>query len=218
MHDPVRFGVALIPLALYGLLLGILNLGRRPFVLSSARDTIALGVGLSGLMMIGPIELIAPENAVRSYGPYVWLMLAMLYSLVVTLVVLVQRPGIVIYNVSLDAFRPALARVVEALEPDPRWAGTTLMLPSQGIELHVETFAPLSNIRLTSVGDQQSTSGWMRLEYALRQALGQVEVRPQPIGAAFVLLAVLLAGSVSYSVAQDPVVVRKAFEQFIKLR
>ena len=54
--DPFRLAIALLPLAAYVLLLGLLNLRRRPFLTSGGCDVAALGVALSGLMFVGPLE------------------------------------------------------------------------------------------------------------------------------------------------------------------
>jgi hypothetical protein len=57
LMDPFRFCLALLPLAVYLLVLGGLQLSRRPLLVTGARDLVALGLGLSGIMLIGPIEL-----------------------------------------------------------------------------------------------------------------------------------------------------------------
>lgn len=216
MHDPLRLCVALAPLAIYALVLGTLNLLRRPYVITSARDTTALGMAVAGLMLVGPIELLAPETAFRNFGPFVWLMLSTLYFLLVTLVVLLQRPGLVIYNLSFDEFRTAFAQVIERLEPDPRWAGNTLAMPSLGIELHVESFSPMANIRLSSVGDHQSLSGWHRLERAMMESVGSIEVRPSPRGVLFLTLALLMFVTASVSVLNDTPAFVRSFENLLR--
>jgi len=216
MHDPLRLCVALVPLAIYALVLGTLNLLRRPYVITAARDTTALGMAVAGLMLVGPIELLAPETAFRNFGPFVWLMLSTLYFLLVTLVVLLQRPGLVIYNLSFDEFRTTFAKVIERLEPDPRWAGNTLAMPSLGIELHVESFSPMANIRLSSVGDHQSLSGWHRLERAMLESVDSIEVRPSPRGVLFLTLALLLLVTASVSVLNDTPAFVRSFENLLR--
>ena len=68
--DPFRLCVAVVPLALYLLLLGGLNLRRRPTVVSGGIDLAALACGIVGLAAIGPLELFLPE-AVGSVIPSV---------------------------------------------------------------------------------------------------------------------------------------------------
>ena len=75
LPDHVHQIVALGPLAMYLLVLGILNLSRRPFVTTGARDTAALGIGLSGLVLAGPMELFMPEQAAAKWPGTVWVLL-----------------------------------------------------------------------------------------------------------------------------------------------
>ena len=75
MIDPFRLAVAVIPLAAYLLLLGVLNCRRRPFLTSGGCDLTALGLSISGLLFVGPMELFRPDSATRSFGNYIWLFL-----------------------------------------------------------------------------------------------------------------------------------------------
>ena len=83
--DPLHTVIAIGPLGVYLLLIGLLNLGRRPFVTTGGRDLAALGVGISGLMIAGPMELFMPEAPARHFGGFVWLLLIALYGLGVTM-------------------------------------------------------------------------------------------------------------------------------------
>ncbi len=53
--DPLHFCIALGPLAAYLLLLGAVNLSSRPFLTNGARDTAALGIGILGFAIVGPM-------------------------------------------------------------------------------------------------------------------------------------------------------------------
>jgi hypothetical protein len=93
--DPVRLCVALGPLAIYLLVLGILNLGRRPFLTTGARDIAAVGIALGGLILVGPLELFMPKDVAFRYGQFTWLYWALLLSFYLsglTLLVLSARP------------------------------------------------------------------------------------------------------------------------------
>ncbi|MEI7903478.1 MAG: hypothetical protein WCK89_24835, partial [bacterium] len=58
--DPFRLCLAFGPVAIYAVLLGAINLLRRPFAVSGTRDAAALGLAVSGLVIVGPIELFLP--------------------------------------------------------------------------------------------------------------------------------------------------------------
>ena len=108
---------------------------RRPFLTSGGSDLTALGVALSGLMFVGPLELFRPEAATREFGNYIWLFLLLFYWLWLLLVVLLARPRLVVYNISMEELHPVLAEAAGRLDPDARWAGNHLTLPRLGVQL-----------------------------------------------------------------------------------
>ena len=83
---------------------------------TAGRDIAILAVGISGLLIIGPMELFFPENAVSRFGPYVWVMLLAFYGLTVSLVAMLIRPGLVIYNAREDQIRSVLAEVLGQMD------------------------------------------------------------------------------------------------------
>src|SRR5262245_3144148 len=106
--DPFRLCVALAPLALYFLRLSFLNFSRRPSVVSGTRDAAMLGIGLSGLILVGPIELLftmSPRIHRPDITPYIWMLVVVLYCLLLTLGVLLSAPRLVIYNISFNQLR-----------------------------------------------------------------------------------------------------------------
>ncbi len=214
--DPLRLCLALGPLAVYFALLGAINLARRPILVSGARDTAALAVGVSGLVIIGPIELFMPEAAAVDFGAFVWALLVSFYVLIVTLLILLQRPRMVVYNISEGEFRPVMAEVVAALDPETRWAGNSLVLPKLRIELHVESFALMRNVSLTAIGEGQSYQGWRRLESAVATSLRELEVASNPQGAGLLLVGLMMAVTVLWQLASDPQAITQAFFEMMR--
>ena len=180
--DPFRLCLALGPVAIYLLWLGAINLRGRPLLLSGVCDTAILALAVAGLMVVGPMELFFPYDAAVQYGPRVWLLLATLYVTCSLLLLLLLKPRLVIYNISVNRIRPVLAEVVERLDSQARWAGDSLALPALGVQLYVDNFAAFRSVSLISAGGNQNRQGWRRLELALGTALAGEE--PRPIGAA----------------------------------
>ena len=201
--DPLHFCIALGPVAVYLLLLGAINLSRRPFVTTGARDLAALGVAVCGFVVAGPMELFLPEAAARRFGPFVWLLLLAFYGLCLTLWVLLMRPRLVIYNISVDQLRPILASVVVEVDKEARWAGDSLVLPQLGVQLHIESFVTLRNVQLVSAGPRQSYVGWRRLEVALRQAFRGTRAAPNPYGFFLVSFGVIIASMITIWMVSD---------------
>lgn len=215
--DPLHLCIALGPLAVYLLLLGCINLSRRPFVTTGARDIAALGVAISGFVVAGPMELFLPEAAALRFGGFVWILLLAFYVLTLTLVVLLLRPRLVIYNVTPEQLRPILAEVVEDLDRQARWAGESLVLPQIGVQLHVESFSPLRNAQLVAAGPQQSYAGWKRLEIALADALRRAQGTPNSYGYALILSGVILVGLVTFWMVNDRQAVTQALTDMLRL-
>ena len=111
---------------------GLVNLWRRPIVTTGAKDLAGLGIGVSGLVMVGPLELFMPTAAAIHFGQYVWLLLLALYALAVLFLVLVVRARLVVYNTGRDELRPILVEVVAELDTEARWAGDSVVLPQLG--------------------------------------------------------------------------------------
>jgi hypothetical protein len=180
--DPLHFCIAIAPLAAYLCLLGLIHLSVRPFVTNGTRDSAALGVALLGFAIVGPMDLFMPQDLVYRWGWGAWVLLLIFYALCVTLVILMARPRILIYNVTSDQLRPTLSDVVNELDKGARWAGTSLSLPDLGVQLHFEANDAMRIAQLTASGPKQNALGWRVLETALRKALVQTKSPPNPYG------------------------------------
>jgi len=203
--DTFRLCLAFGPAAIYLVLLGVINLARRPLLVSGGRDAAALGLAISGFVIVGPIELFFPYDASIYFGSFVWVLLLGLYALGVLLVLLLLRPRLVIYNLSIEQLRPILAELVERLDPAARWAGESLSLPALGVQLHLEWLPTMRNVSLVSSGPNQSHAGWRRLEEALAAALAEQEPTGRnPRGASLLSAGCLLAVALGLAIARDP--------------
>jgi hypothetical protein len=149
-------------------------------------------------MLVGPIELLRPAGATREFGNFIWLVLLLFYWLWLLLGVLLSRPRLVVYNMSVEELHAVLADTASRLDAAARWAGNQLTLPTLGVQLHLDSFDIMRNVSLVASGGRQNIDGWRRLARELRTALAGVKVKPNPraIGLAIVSLA-LLAVSVT---------------------
>lgn len=189
--DPLRLAIVLVPVAAYALMLALVNARRRPFLTSGGSDLAALGVAISGLVFVGPLELFRPEAATREFGNYIWLFMLSLYWLGLVLILLLARPRQVIYNTSSEELRPVLAETASRLDSEARWAGNHLTLPTLDVHLHLDSLDIMRNVSLVSTGSQQNIDGWRRLAGELRRSLAAVRTRRSP--RVIALLAVSLA-------------------------
>lgn len=202
--DPLRLAIAFVPLAAYLALLGVVNLRGRPLLVFGANDLATLGMALSGLVFVGPIELFRPAMATMQFGNFIWPVLLALYWLLMALVVMVARPRLVVYNITLEQLRPAVAEAVGQLDPQARWAGDSVMLPRLGVQLHLDGFPMMRNASLVSSGGRQDLVGWQRLSRALSRALHGYGRRPNPRGVGFLTAAGVLLLLVLYQLSAHP--------------
>ena len=214
--DPLHLSIALGPLAVYLVLLGMINLSSRPQVTTGARDMAALAVGVCGLVVAGPMELFLPERAATQFGGIVWLMLLGLYGLLVGLLVLVLRPRLVIYNATIEQIRPILLSVVSGLDSDAHWVGDSVIIPHLGVQLHVEPCFATRTVQLVSSGPRQVYAGWQQLESALASALRKTSSPPSPYGASLVLLGLLMVALMTFSVVQDTPSVAQSLSEMLR--
>ena len=206
--EPFHQCLALGPVAIYLLLLGVVNLSRRPLVVSGGRDAAALGLAVSGLVFVGPMALLFPEGIAAHFGPlgtkYLWLMFVGLFAMCLVMVLLVLRPRLIIYNISVDQFRPILAEVVERMDADARWAGDCLYLPGLGVQLHLESSGSMRNVSLVSSGPKQDYQGWSRLDRELSTALRGVESPWNLAGVALLVIGNFMIIGLAWAIIRDP--------------
>jgi hypothetical protein len=202
--DSFRLCLALGPVAMYLLLLGAVNLSRRSLLVSGVRDAAALALAVSGMVVIGPMELFFPFESAAKLGSYVWLLLLALYVMCVVLWLLLLRPRLVIYNISADKLRPILADVVGQCNGDARWAGDSLAIPGLGVQLYMDNFALLGSVSLISAGGNQNHLGWRRLETNLRAALAREEVARNPRGLSLFVAGLACVAGIVLAIAHNP--------------
>jgi hypothetical protein len=217
MIDPFRLCIALVPLAAYCLALGAAHWSKRPLVIHGARDAAALAAALTGLIVVGPLELFLPATAAMRFGGYVWLLLVAFYALLCSLAILLARPRLVIYNIAPDQLRPILAELVPDLDPQARWAGDSLAMPTLGVQLHLDALPATRTISLVASGEKQNLDGWRKLEKSLAAALREKTVPARPRGLGFLLAALLLIALCLIASARDPQALAQGMRDMLRL-
>jgi len=215
MLDPLRFTIALGPLALYFLVLGRINLRPQSTVISGTRDAAALAIAVSGLFVIGPIELFLPSTAADNFGPLAWLMICILYGLIALLSILGQRPRLVIYNIDPAEFRQSFAALCQRLDPAVRRAGDNVELPARGLELRIQS--SLRNVTLMAQGEPVPFVPWRELEQAVAAEIAPRVTRPNPRGAVLLGMGLAMLAAVVYQISSQPQTVASLFTKMFRL-
>jgi hypothetical protein len=192
--DAVPLLIASLPLALYLLAVGVINLRRRATIVTGPVDVAGMALAVGGLVMVGPMNLFLPAGAAIRFGPFAWLLVAGFYCLCTLLYVLMARPRFVIFNITREQFRPLLEQAVRRLDQDAQLAGDAVQLPQLSVQFHLDVVPVLRNVSIVATSDMQSYSGWKRLQRELSAALKSVEVARNPRGFTFLACGLALIG------------------------
>jgi hypothetical protein len=157
--------------------------------------------------------LFRPEAATAEFGNYIWPILLGFYWLWVLLAVLLARPRLVVYNVSMEELRSVLAEAASRIDTASRWAGNSLSLPTLGVQLHLESFDLMRNVSLVASGSRQNLDGWRQLARELVTSLRPVRVKPNPRGVGLLLVALLLMAASLTTLVNHPKELAYAVEQ-----
>lgn len=198
LFDSLPLGAAFLPLGIYLLALGWVHCRRRPLAIAGVWDGFLLGASLLGLVIVGPIALVRPAAGGSSWS---WPMLILGFCLVVALCVLVSRPRLIVYNISVEQIRPLVAEVAADLDPQARWAGETVALPTRGLQVHLDGDGSLRTVSLIGVGRRSAHEGWSEFSRRIRQASRRLPVRASPWGGVFAGVGAVLVVLASWSIA-----------------
>ena len=215
--DPLHFCIATIPVAAYLLLIGWINLSSRPFVTTGVRDLAALAVAVTGFIVVGPMELFLPETIASLVGGWVWVPMVLLYALVTTLVLLLMKPKLIVYNMSADQLRPIVKEVMLRLDPEVRWAGDCVIAPTLGVQMAIEAYAGVRNVTLAAVGPDQDLDGWDKVKHGLHSALAMEKQVPNSLGLGYLFLSAALATAIVYSLISGRQEIAQAFQEMLRL-
>ncbi|MGO8688838.1 MAG: hypothetical protein ACLQLG_04335 [Thermoguttaceae bacterium] len=219
--DPFRLCVALGPVAIYLVMVGALNLSRRALLVTGTRDAAALGLAISGMILVGPLELFFPEAALDRLGPTGPLVVlgtkVSLCAMLLVLALLMLRPRLIVYNISADQLRSILAETVSRLDAAARWAGDSLAMPALGVQLHLDSHAATRNVALVSCGAQQDFGGWRKLERALAAALAGVPVKRNLLGIPLLVAGVTLLAALATIIARNPQTIAHSLFEMLQM-
>ncbi len=217
--DSLHFCIAVTPVGVYFLFLAWINWGRRSRVYCGVRDLGMLALGGAGLAIVGPLELFLPESTAFRLGPYAWLLMIGLYGMGALLVVLSVRPRLVVYNTTIDELTPHLSKIVQEMDPQSRWVGHGIVLPTRGIQMHMEESSSMRNVQLIATGGEQDHSSWSALRSRLCTALGKKDaaVVRNPNAAVFLLMGLMLLAVVIKSVMLEHELMASSLHEMLRI-
>ncbi|MEQ1827227.1 MAG: hypothetical protein ABL921_14825 [Pirellula sp.] len=203
MFDLLRFATALLPLAAYTNVLGLLRLRASPTVLNGAMDFLLLGMAMVGLIAIGPIELFFPRAAYSLLGGWVWFVLLALYFFVVLLIALNLPPKIIVYGLDADDLKKAVCQILEEQQLQSDWLGDMLEIPILGIRAHIEQAGRASVSQIQSTGNKQQLNGWFELERMLVKKTSSMRTNQHRNGVIWLITSFALFGMAALFISTD---------------
>ena len=203
MLDLLRFAAAILPMAAYTNVLGLLRLRARPTVLSGAMDLLLLGLAVIGVVAIGPIELFFPRAAYSLLGVWVWIVLIALYLFLLMLLALNTPPKLIVYGLEYKVLQAQVRELLEQEQIRSEWLGDLVELPELGVRAVIETAGRGSVSHIHSAGGQQNLTGWFTLEKLLVNKLSSVRLNQVVPGITLVMVSLLLFGIAAILISND---------------
>ena len=217
MSDPFSVALALGPLAIYLIVIGCLQSARKPIVTTGAQDTAALGIGISGFLMVGPLVLFFPKMAYGMLGGIVWVMLIAFYLLTLLLIILTMRPRMVVYGLDASEIRTPMLRAAQSIDPEARLEGEQIWFPSVGCSIRLDMLTAADVPQIVPQSQQISPVFWRRLLKALRLELSLLENRSRARGAGLIFVGMLMIGMIASSIVTEPQEIVSGFRQWLRL-
>jgi len=163
----MEFFIALIPLAMYFAWVGMIPFFRRPVVRSGGSDLFWLWLGVGGFVMIGPIKLLFPINALTLWGEFAFALVAALYVLVGVLVSGVRASQIVVYNIRQEDFQAFFDDLT--FKSEVQMVGNCVWIPKIEVQFSYEIQPFWQCLVLQATSRNQNLGGWLQLEQVLRE-------------------------------------------------
>lgn len=213
--NTLYWAIALIPLAIYLLLIGAVHLRGRPLITNGWRDTLTLGIACTGLIVIGPMQLFFPEHAGSRWPGWVWLLMLGLYFLVLLMSILWSRPRLVAYGMLRNQFRDTLLHSAQSVDSLAQWQGDVLTVPRSGLQLAMESSLSRRTQSVVSVSTPHDLSHWLQLEQAFVRDGRSIRSARSVLGWGLVTAGLLLLVLTITPLIQDPDIAYAQFKKFI---
>jgi hypothetical protein len=194
---PLRLATIVVPVAVYFLILGLLNSRRHPSLLGARQDFALLAVALSPLALL-------PLLSMMGFSP-VSLAVSAAIVAVAAAVLAPRGNSWVIYNLSAEEARRLVARALADCDTDAQTDAGRFTLPGGG-EMEISGFGLLRNVTIRMRGSDDLAGPF---EAALAKRVAACHSAPAPMAMALLLVATAMLVVPMMMVAQRaPEIVR----------
>jgi hypothetical protein len=203
MLDLIRLSVAILPLAAYFQVLGLIRLRSRPTLLSGATDFFLLAIAMMGLIAIGPIELFFPRAAYAILGPWVWGVLFALYFFVIMLVALNSKFKLIAYGLDSESLKQTIQDGLSLEQMEAYWGKDIVEIPALGLRASIEKAGVGKTASLEAIGQSQNPMGWYTMEKLIANNLKPNATTQTAEAFRWIALSLILFGISAAMIAQD---------------
>ena len=203
MLDLIRLSVAILPLAAYFQVLGLIRLRSRPTLLNGATDFFLLAMAMMGCIAIGPIELFFPRAAYAILGPWVWGVLIALYFFVIMLIALNSKLKLIVYGLDPESLKQTIQDGLSLGQIEAHWGNDILEIPSLGLRASIEKAGVGKTASLEAIGRSQNPMGWYTIEKLIAKSLKPNTTTQTAEAFRWIALSLVLFGTSATMIAQD---------------
>ena len=178
----LQIALAVLPVAVYFLILGLLNSQRRPQLVSARLDFSLLVACLS------PLVVLPLLNWIGATGSSVTIAAAAVAGIILVLAPRGQQ-GWVIYNISRPEAQDAVEQALRHAGVRHERLNDGRLRLAGGVTLRMSAFSMLRNVSLRVEGSSSNSEVLSRFERCLAELLGELPAVVTPMAATFVLVA-----------------------------
>lgn len=180
--------MALGPIAVYFLGLGLVNSQARPFLISGRRDFTLLASAFIPLVLVPGFGLAGNGHA--------WLAVVVIAGVIALFAAMLpaRHTAWVIYNVGLSQFHRLLGRACRRQGWQLRAEGDVLFVDPVGLQLTRHGISWLRNVSIEFQGAGRQSAEAGQLLASLNDELARESMLPSPTGASLVVIGASLLG------------------------
>lgn len=215
--EPFPLLLALVPLIGYLTVMGLIRVSGSTLITTGARDIAALGLAISGLVAVGPIELFFPMAAATAFGALVWIVLATFYALCVALLAMTSKPKLVAYGRTPEEVYEPLLRAAKQIDPETVGDDKQLhlRLPNAKVHLHCSGQPGLDFAHVTSLEQNVPIAFWSRLLSRLRTEVASTPKTSPRSGYAMLMFGIGLAAILLWQGYEKQTLVVEGFRDWL---
>lgn len=217
MFEPFPALVAFTPLILYLLAFALVRISGKVCVITGGTDTAALLFAISGLVVVGPMELFFPKATAYLLGIWVWVPLLLLYLLFGCLFVISGASKLVVYGRTAETLFESLTRAAQAIDSSAvaDYDSGQVHLPKVGAHLRLDSAPGHDCINVIAFEPLLPVAFWQSLRNYLRSELRRTRPPKPRRGVPALLLAMLMAFWLVRYLLNEPNLLAEGFREWL---